>query len=104
MVRTVVMVMVMLAGCVADEESRPTIRVSGPDRHVIAPADVVPTDICAEATGLATDDICSLMCDPDAMKARLVEEGTQTGVCYEFSCPLPDGTLISVGVCLPAPN
>jgi hypothetical protein len=102
MVRSLVMVMVMLAGCVADEESRPTIRVSGPDHaQVIGPADV---DICAVAADLAADDICSLMCDPEAMKARLVDEGTQTGVCYEFSCPLPDGTLISVGVCLPAPN
>ena len=102
MVRSLVMVMVMLAGCVADEESHPTIRVSAPDHaQVIGPADV---DICAAAADLAADDICSLMCDPDAMKARLVDEGTQSGVCYEFSCPLPDGTLISVGVCLPAPN
>jgi hypothetical protein len=102
MVRRLVMVMVMLAGCVADEESRPTLRISADHAQVIGPAD--EADICAAAANLATDDICSLMCDPDAMKARLVSEGTQTGVCYEFSCPLPDGTLISVGVCLPAPN
>ena len=57
--------------------------------------------ICVLAAELPPDQICSLMCDPDAMSAELVAEGKPSGTCYDFTCPLPDGSRALVGVCLP---
>jgi hypothetical protein len=107
MVVRIFLVMLVLAGCVADEADQrsQTIRVM-PTLHVttLPPEAVQPPDVCAEAADLPADDICALMCDPDAMKAELEAQGLHTGTCYEFSCPLPNGSEISVGVCLPQGN
>lgn len=58
-------------------------------------------DHCALATELAIDDVCSLLCEPDAFAARLVEGGTPTGRCYQWRCELVDGVAVNVGICLP---
>jgi len=107
-VRTSILVMVcVMAGCAADEPTR-TTTTTGPvvhldtDQFTGAPQikEVLP-DVCALAAQLPSGDICALMCDPDAMKAQLLAEGSQTGTCYEFSCTLPDASHALVGVCLP---
>jgi hypothetical protein len=104
------LVMALVAGCVdaAGDEPRPHVMLNGHDaRDVAARAeggDVAPAaqDLCALAATLPPENICSLLCDPDAIEARMIDQGQQQGVCYEFLCALP-GVSVSVGVCLPPP-
>lgn len=63
-------------------------------------ADADP-DLCGLAEALPGENVCSLLCDPDAFAARLVDDGMQDGRCYNFRCELPGGTVATVGVCLP---
>lgn len=58
-------------------------------------------DLCVLASQLPSDDICSLMCDPTAMAARLLADGADRGACYEFYCDLAGDAYALVGVCLP---
>jgi hypothetical protein len=104
-VRSLVLVMVVLAGCVSDADGpQPT----GDERIVevsieevaLAPDEATGPDVCAMAAALPTDDVCSLMCDPVAMAARLTEEGMAAGRCYQLRCELPGIDPILVGVCL----
>ncbi len=71
--------------------------------HVSQDALAPATDVCALAAELPADNICSLMCEPDGMKAQLIADGMAQGTCYEFRCALPDATSVTVGVCLPPP-
>mgnify|MGYP001552751060 CR=1 FL=1 len=101
--------MVFVAGCVdaVPDDSRPgatpTITIDGRDLDEVlvrAPDAPAAVDICALASELPGDNICSLMCDPDAMEAQMVADGTPAGTCYELRCVLPAIT-VNVGVCLP---
>lgn len=58
-------------------------------------------DICSLAAELPGDNACSLVCDPEAFMARLVDDGMTGGRCYQLRCALSDATTVSVGVCLP---
>jgi hypothetical protein len=98
--------MLMVAGCVdAPEDARPVVTidvasavVSGRAPERPAPA---PFDICGLAAQLAADDVCSLMCDPDAMAAQLAAGGMASGTCVELRCALTEAASVTVGVCLP---
>ena len=59
-----------------------------------------PPDICTLAAELPATDVCSLMCDPPAMAAYLIDEGMQGGRCYQLRCELPGSDAVMVGVCL----
>jgi hypothetical protein len=97
--------MVLVGGCVAADPP-PTIHIEA-DHTQVAPATTAQTgddaapDYCALATALAPDDVCSMMCDPDAMAAQLVADGSTPGKCYELFCALPGDNHVIVGVCLP---
>ena len=109
--RTAILLMVcVMAGCAAEDPG--TTSTSQPSdtpslhqrRDPITGAAVIKEtdkDVCALAAQLPSGDICAMMCDPDAMKAQLLSEGTPAGTCYEFSCALPDDSHVIVGVCLP---
>ena len=62
-----------------------------------------PTTVCYQAAQLPADDVCSQICDPDALIAQLRANGESPGSCVEFRCDLPDTSSVVVGVCLP-PN
>lgn len=106
--RATILVMVILGGCVADgaDEPAPTITIKvdrADDAPTISPdqSSGAQTDICALAAALPSDDICSLMCDPDAMANMLLSEGMQSGNCYQLRCVLAESFAVQVGVCLP---
>ena len=110
--RTSILLMAcLMIGCVADEgDTTSTEQPSGtePSRHLdvdkLTGAPLIKEtdrDVCGLAAELPAGDLCAKMCDPDAMKAQLLDEGTATGACYEFSCGLPDDSHVLVGVCLP---
>jgi hypothetical protein len=105
--------MVFASGCMAvgDEPTR-TITVdtdtpapqSGPAtiKLEIAQTELAGVDVCALASELPSTDFCSLICDPPAMAAYLVDEGMQGGTCYQLRCALPgNDQAVMVGVCLP---
>jgi hypothetical protein len=107
-VRASIFVMVLLGGCVAERADEPaptiTIKVERADgATTITPEqDTDPqTDVCALAAALPSDDICSLVCDPDAMASMLLSEGMESGNCYQLRCVLADSFAVQVGVCLP---
>jgi len=95
--------MVLLGGCVEDaDNSRPLsstieIRESATDLQVVND----DADLCAIASGLDTNNVCSLICDPDAMADFLLAEGVAAGKCVELRCELPGIPPLFVGVCLP---
>ena len=95
----------MLTACAAEEappQDRPAERAALAELdtfEVELLTDAEP-DLCALAAGLAADDVCSLVCDPDAFAARLVDDGMQIGNCYQFRCALTDEVSVSVGLCL----
>lgn len=98
--------MVVLAGCIADADEPLPIEDGRFDQATarapeVAPSEVDEVDLCALAASLPAEDACSLMCDPDALAARLVDDGMDTGRCYELRCTLPGIDPMQVGVCLP---
>ena len=76
-------------------KSHPTIDVS------LLDSQATEMDVCALASELPIDDICSLICDPSAMAARMADEGSDGGRCYQLYCALPGDEHVLVGVCLP---
>ena len=102
------LVMVLAGGCVdaAAPEAPATVTI---EPHAAGAAEArapeePATDVCALAAQLPGDNICSLMCEPDVMKAQLIADGMAAGTCYEFLCALPDSSSVTVGVCLPPPG
>ena len=99
--RSLLLVMLVLAGC-ADEEARGPIHIEQTEQQPsTGKADMVGEDVCELAAQLPADDICSLVCDPEAMAAQLVADGSDRGACYQLSCTLPGDQQVLVGVCLP---
>lgn len=93
------LILVVLGGCVADAEE-PTV-----EREVTV--DVIETsalgnemDVCGLASELPSTDVCSLICDPPAMEARMLAEGSDPNTCYQLYCALPGDQHVLVGVCL----
>ena len=97
----VLLLLVVLGGCAADPEPPPTIRIAEPKIDVTVMGSDDGLDVCALAAQLPSDDICSLVCDPDAMAAQMVSDGNQAGTCYELYCSLTSDQHVLVGVCLP---
>jgi hypothetical protein len=95
--------MFLVGGCVEDaDKSRPVasqieIRDSATELQLEESAEI---DLCALASQLDTDNVCSLICDPDAMADFLLAEGMSGGKCVELRCELPGIAPLSVGVCL----
>jgi hypothetical protein len=78
----------------SEDVARPenaNVRLRMPAQREI-PEDTGPED-CELVS--AVDGACSLACDPDAVIAQFVPEGT----CTMFECDLTDGTTINVGGC-----
>lgn len=97
--------MVVLGGCVADAEGPPPIVVRASDVHGIevsgSSAETIELDVCTMAAALDSANVCSLMCDPPAMAARLADDGMAAGRCYQLRCELAGIEPVLVGVCLP---
>ncbi len=100
------MVIALASGCAVDESPTPPpwrgeVVV---ERVDVGGVEVVPDaspDLCALAEALPRDNVCSLVCDPDAFASRLADSGMNPGNCYQYRCDLGQDTVVSVGVCLP---
>ena len=93
--RTTILVLA-LVGCAAEQPQPDTSETVS-----ISMVDETPArDVCALAAALPSNNLCSLVCDPDALKAALLAEGDPPGRCYEMDCVLSDGSSVFVGVCL----
>lgn len=97
--------MVLLGGCVEDaDKSGPVIsqiEIRSSDIETVElDAGDDGVDLCAIASQLDTDNVCSLICDPDAMADFLVAEGVAGGKCIQLRCELPGLAPLFVGVCL----
>ena len=91
----------MLVGCAADADSQGPIIIDRMDEQPTMAAGDLGPDVCALAAELPADDICSKACDPAAMAAQLIDEGSDRGACYQLFCALPGDEHVLVGVCLP---
>jgi hypothetical protein len=99
---------VLLAACAVEPE--PTLTPVG--QRVVATLDETTVSIgisaseseqpyvCTLAAQLPPDDVCSQICDPDALEAALLAEGVEPGRCYLLICELPEDVVAKVGVCL----
>jgi hypothetical protein len=94
--------MVVLAGCVADaEEPAPPVKTTPHVDLSLMDQRDPEVDVCALASLLPADDICSLICDPSALADRMITDGNDRGTCYQLYCSLPQSEHVVVGVCLP---
>ena len=96
--------MVLLGGCVEDADDAGPVSLAIEIRSSANELQEVVTDdadLCAIASELDTDNVCSLICDPDAMADFLLAEGVVGGKCVQLRCELPGLAPLYVGVCLP---
>jgi hypothetical protein len=101
-VRSCLLSLVVFGACAADaEQPPPAIELMPPPAVASVDSDEQDTDVCALASALPTDDICSLICDPLAMATRMADDGNDRGACYHLYCSLPGGSHVLVGICLP---
>ena len=99
-VRSLLLAILVVSGCVESaEEPAPAARIE----ITSTTAELVETevDLCALASELASDNVCSLICDPDAMADFLLAGGMTGGKCVQLRCELPGVPTVLVGVCLP---
>jgi hypothetical protein len=104
--RWLVAVLAMSLGACVDEQSPPqTITVASADPFALDAFEVVGDDQgddpCELAASLPTENMCSLICRPDELAARMLEGGMHAQACYQLRCVLSDAMTVSVGVCLP---
>ena len=104
--------MCLVSGCVAaGDEPSATVEIKTPERTVVLKSaqdldqlDLdtnAGPDLCAQAATLPAEDVCSLICDPDAVANFLVAEGMRSGACYQLRCSIPGvDNAVNVGVCL----
>jgi len=92
---------VLLVGCAAEADEPGPITVGRDEMPMDTKGDSGGPDVCALAAQLPADDICSLACDPTAMAAQLIADGSERGACYQLYCALPGDQHVLVGVCLP---
>ncbi|HEY4180634.1 MAG TPA: hypothetical protein VGM90_27505 [Kofleriaceae bacterium] len=109
--KSILLVLAFATGCMAGADD-PTITSVGDQPSTVYTGDVAttrftslyagdPPSLCEQANELARDNVCSLMCAPDLMAARLVENGAAGGRCLEIHCELDSGDSVNVGVCIP---
>lgn len=97
--------LLMTAACAVDQPSpEPTRKANTIDLAILDPQATLEEDqspdLCALAADLPADDMCSLICDPDALEQAIVDGGAAGGRCYTLVCPLSDAVTVSVGVCI----
>lgn len=99
----------MLAACAAPAEplSLKPVGDQGLQRFELAdPSTTQPlfadplSEVCALAAALPEDDVCALICDPDALEDALLSAGAEPGRCYLMLCVLSEDVHAQVGVCL----
>ena len=90
--------MIVLVGCVAETDAPPPVIITTVDvqGNELEPS----TDVCRLAALLPPEDICSKLCDPDAMALQMAADGSESGTCYQLYCSLPENEHVLVGVCL----
>jgi hypothetical protein len=108
-VRASLVLLVVLGACAADAPSSqepggpPAVQLLSDSTPAqmsdSAPADDA-VDVCALAAALPADDICSLVCDPDALEAQLAADGSEPGTCIQLYCQLTDTVHVLAGVCI----
>jgi hypothetical protein len=116
-VKRILLVLSLCAtGCITGADNDPTITNVGDQPSTLYTGDVATvkftslsqgdteadsSSLCEQASELARDNVCSLMCAPDLMAERLVENGAVGGRCLELRCELDSGDSVNVGICLP---
>jgi hypothetical protein len=98
--RSVLISLALLGGCVESAED-PTPASHIEIHPVTATFEEEQVDLCELASELTADNVCSLICDPQAMADFLVAGGMAGGKCVQLRCQLPGIQPIQVGVCLP---
>jgi len=102
-VKQLVVLVLVLGACVAETAAPPP--ETSIDELTAENVEKVELDtngaICAAASELPAGELCSLVCDPDAFKARLLDGGMKGGNCYQVRCTLSPEMSVTVGVCLP---
>lgn len=88
-------IVALLGACVGVDDEASKVELM-PDDEI-----VIDDQACEAASALPASDVCSLVCDPDAFRARLADEGMQRGACYAYVCTLAPEMSVTVGVCLP---
>ena len=96
----VLVIAFLLGACVTESDEPPKTVTVLPD-ETKEDGETDTTAICNAAAALPAADPCSLVCDPDAFKARLLEDGMAPGNCYQLRCDLAPDMSVTVGVCLP---
>ena len=91
----------LLGACVAEEATAPSDHLG----ESVIDVELVQeqhdeSGVCAAAAALPETELCSLVCDPDAFKARLLDGGMKAGNCYQVRCTLSADMSVTVGVCL----
>ena len=98
MVRVLVIAL-LLGACVAESDPPQTVTILPDESKEDGETDT--TAICNAAAALPEGELCALVCDPDAFKARLIDDGMAPGNCYQVRCDLAPDMSVTVGVCLP---
>lgn len=62
-------------------------------------ADPQTREICAQADQLPDSDVCSLLCQPTGISAKLFDQGA-TGGCSQHTCAMPGDVTISFDICV----
>ena len=91
----------VLSGCVAESDTPPPVVTIMPTDTKGDEPEADTAAICAAAAALPETDACSLVCDADAFKTRLLDDGMAGGNCYQLHCDLSATISVTVGVCLP---
>jgi hypothetical protein len=103
-VRVMVMTVWMLAACAVeppvDETRTQRLDQMASEDFIAVESENDEPDLCGLAAELPADDLCSLICDPDALEAALIAQGTPVGRCVTMICPLSETVTAHVGVCL----
>lgn len=56
-------------------------------------------ELCAQADSLPDSDVCSLICNPVGISAKLFDQGS-TGGCSQHTCAMPGDVTISFDICV----
>jgi hypothetical protein len=96
----VLVIALLLGACVTESDEPPkTVTVMPDETKQDGEPDTAA--ICDAAAALPEGELCALVCDPDAFKARLLDDGMAPGNCYQLRCDLAPDMSVTVGVCLP---